>query len=164
MPRDITISLELLRDLMFDFNSLAEIRAQSVTDAGPEVYAPKIVPKELGKIIEALNTDDLFVIFHFDHHSEIWHKGHWADSNSRRWLLITKANASIVQWNERMEIESARLSKLRKIKDCICAAMPAFADKAMESNLHNMAIALSKAPRELTDRVPGLTDIMYPTT
>lgn len=162
MSRQITISLEILRDLIFEFNYLSEIRCQSVTDAGPETYFPKIIPKELGKVIESLNTDDLFVIFHYDHHSEIWHKAHWQDSNSRRWSLIKASQISIEVFNERQQIEDTRRTKLHAIKECIIKTMPAFNDKAMSDTLHNMAVALSKSPKELAEKVPGLVDILFP--
>lgn len=164
MSRQITVSMSLLRDLMFGFDSLADITAQSVTNAGPETYFPIIIPKEVGKILSELNTDKLFHIHHFPTHSEVWHVKHWADSNSRRWELISKSAADTETWNLRQQEVADRNNKILKIKELITARMPAFAAKSMEPQLLTMAITLSRMPAEQCDIIPGLKEILYGST
>lgn len=161
MSRQITLTTLILRELMFEFPELSNIRAQSITNAGPEVYCPRIVPREIGKILEELNTDGLFQIFLFPSHAEVWHRDHWMDSNSRRWQLVMAANKSVQEWNDRHQEEEVRRSKISAIKAVILKWSPHYGDKSMTATLHDLAVALSKAPPEVAEKIPGLHDILY---
>ena len=161
MSRQITLTLGILRDLMFGFDALADVRAESVTDSGPETYFPVIVPKAIGKLLDDLNTDNLFVIFHFDEHSEVWHRQHWQDSNSRRWQLVIKAAASSEEYLARQAEITARQMKLAAIKQLITKQWSAFEAPLMDSELNKLALTLSRFPREQCNLIPGLLEILY---
>lgn len=163
MSRQITVTLGILRDLMFGFDQLADITAQSLHR--PDPYAPIIVPKAVGKLLEDLNTDGLFHIAHFDLHSEVWHRQHWQDSNSRRWELVAKAAASSEAYAARQAELNDRQQKLDRIKELIIKQWSAFEAAPMDNELHKLAVTLSRFQREQCKIIPGLEEILYgPTT
>jgi len=159
MSRQLTVSMSILRDLMFGFDVVADIRAQSLIR--PDPYAPIVVPKAVGKLLDDLNTDGLFHIIHFDAHSEVWHKNHWMDSNSRRWELIAKSSKASDAYNARCAEQNARQQKLAAIKSLIIHMWSALEAAPLEEELHKLAVTLSKFQRQQCNTIPGLEKILY---
>lgn len=151
--------MSILRDLIFGFDSCANIKAQSLVR--PDPYAPLIVPKAVGKLLDDLNTDSLFHIIHFDIHSEVWHRQHWQDSNSRRWEVIAKAARSSEAYNAKLAEQNARSAKLAAVKLLIIKTWSAMDTAPLEAELHKLAVTLSNFPREQCSVIPGLEDILY---
>jgi len=160
MSRQITISLNILRDFIWGFDQLADITAQSVT-AQAEVYFPIIVPKELGNLLNDLNTDNLFHIIQYPTHAEVWHRKHWEDSSSRRWELVRSCNVATEEHNARAELQRQQTTKINRIKELIKTQMRAFAAPGMEGPLLNMALAVSKLSKDQCHLIPGLVDILW---
>lgn len=161
MSRQVTLSLELVRSLMFEFEQLAAFRALSVTDRGSEVYFPKLVPAELGRILEELNTDNLFHIVHYPSHSEVWDRRHWLDSVSYRWKRIEESNVKLAAYNERAEQLAAKRAKVELIKQVILKWVPAYGLAAMREQLASLAYTLSTASAETAKQIPGLYEALY---
>ena len=161
MSRQITLSMELIRSLMFEFEGLANLRCLSVTDRGSEVYFPKIIPRELGNILEELNTDGLFYIVHYPSHSEVWHKSHWLDSVSYRWKRIEESNVKLAQYNERSAQLAAKRAKVEQVKQVILKWVPAYGLPIMKEQLASLAYTLSTANEETAKQIPGLYEVLY---
>jgi len=161
MSRQITLSLELVRSLMFEFESLAHLKALSVTDSGSEVYFPRIIPRELGGVLEELNTDNLFHIVHYPSHSEIWHKNHWMDSVSRRWKLIEDSQVKSAAYNERAEQLAAKRAKVKIVEAVILKWVPLYGHHSMATQLSSLAYTLATASPETAKQIPGLHEALY---
>ena len=155
---DIVLDLETIRSLMFVFPCIYASNTntqQSRCRYEPEPFFPVAVPVGLGKLLAERDdkANPKFQIFHYRTHAEVWHIDHWKLSNSRRHYILHESPAAINRETGRRTDEIVSLLKTH---------FPALAHESQGTQLHALALALSKAPREVTEKIPGLNDILYP--
>lgn len=146
---------------MFEFESLAHLKALSVTDRGSEVYFPRIIPRELGGVLEELNTDNLFHIVHYPSHSEIWHKNHWNDSISKRWKLLEDLQVKSDERNARAIELRLKRWKVQTAEQVILKWCPFYGHQSMATQLSSLAYTLANASPETAKQIPGLHEALY---
>jgi hypothetical protein len=154
----IVLDLETIRSLMFVFPSIYALDTntqQSRYRREPEPFFPVAVPVGLGRLLEERDNkgNPKFQIFHYTTHAEVWHIDHWKLSNSRRHYILHQSPAAISRDTGRRTDEIVGLLKKH---------FPALAHESQGTQLHALALALSKAPKEVTEKIPGLNDILYP--
>lgn len=152
----IHLPLDLLRSLMFSFDEFWGERALSRIRSEPEPYWPTLVPLPIGKLLKQKDPDSrVFKVHLYPDHAEVWHIDHWLNSTSSKWNVVTDRSSSTGYIYDKGEG-----ALLHNIKACIVKALPSLGDKSQEMALSALSKALRHAPKDTTDKIPGLSDII----
>ena len=150
----LNLPIAVIRSLMFGFQEYWGEHSLSRARHEPEPHFPKLVPKEIGELI-ASRDDKLnpkFYVAIYPSHAEVWHIDEWKLSISRRYHVLYKSTEATAR-------ERGKL--LDQIKSLLIAEMPGLGDRNLSGKLDAVARALAKAPRETTDKIKGLTELIY---
>lgn len=150
----VTLPLDVLHDLVFGYKEFWGERSLSRTSSEPEPFFPRLIPRQLGEIIQQHNPKDkpLFHVLLYPTHAEVWSNEHWQLSTSRKYHIIHKSDAAKSRENG---------VQLDAIKRVILAIAPAYGNKGNEDNLTQMARALRHASPDIAKMFPGLSEIIY---
>ena len=152
----IHIPLDILRSLMFNFDEFWGERSLSRVRSEPEPYWPTLVPLPIGKLLKQKDPDSrVFKVLLYTTHAEVWHIDHWLNSVSSKWNVVTDLTSSTGYIYDKGEG-----ALLHNIKLCITKTLPTLGDKTQSVALTALARALRHAPKETTDKIPGLSEII----
>lgn len=156
----IKVTPVAIRNLLFGFETLWGERCESVTTREPESFYPRRIPLEYAAILKAHDPDEqLYKIFQFTSHAEIWHIDHWNLSASKRMALMEKCHKQDETLAAARHKEASAYQKFMRVKQAIVAIMPAL--EYDPRGLSQLCRTLLQAPRELTDKFTGLTAIIH---
>lgn len=156
----IQVTPSAIRNMLFGFEHLWGERCQSVTTVEPESFYPRRIPLEYAAILEKHDPDgNIFKIFKYPAHAEIWHIDHWNLSASKRMALMERCHKQDDELASRRHKEASAFQKFMRVKDAILVIMPAL--EYDQRGLSQLCRTLMQAPRELTDKFTGLTAIIH---
>ena len=158
----ITITAKGVRNVLFGFDELWGEPLQSVlVRQEPLGLYPRHVPLEYAEILLKPDPNsELFQIFKYTGHAEVWHAEHWRHSASRC-VLNAQTRATREQaYHEALVQQQAEYAKFQKVKDKVLRIMPALAH-GDSTALVNLVRTLMAAPKELTDKFEGLTALLH---
>ena len=102
---------------------------------------------------------NIFKIFKYPDHAEIWHIDHWNLSASKRMALMERCHKQDDELASRRHKEASAYQKFMRVKDAILVIIPAL--EYDQRGLSQLCRTLMQAPRELTDKFTGLTAIIH---
>lgn len=161
----ITLPLETVRDLIFGFDQYWGIKPSSFI-RNDSMIPPVIVPKQLGKILDELNslyTDTKpFHIIHYEQHTEVWSYEHWRLSDSKRWHQALHSEERARIHNEANLLANRIQAKRQAIKEILVNTMSYMNRKDQTIPLSKMIdFFMSSPPKEFCDQIPGMTEVVY---
>lgn len=147
--------------MLFGFETQWGEPCKSVTTVEPESFYPRRLPVEYAKILAQEDpAEELFKIFVYPDHCEVWDIRQWNLSASKRMALVQKCNRNTAEYEKAKAAAAAEYTRTKNISNALIKIWPAL--EYDPKGLLTLVRTLSKAPRELTDKFPGVTEIVHP--
>ena len=160
-PTYIQLTPAALRNALFGWDEHWGEPCRSVTLNEPESFYPRRVPVAVAQVIQKHDPEgELFKVFIYPTHAEVWHALQWAHSASCKHAKLLASAVRLAEHNKRVDVQRAEFEQLQRTKNILLKHYPIWEHANARALLEFCRFIQASAPdADIFKQFPNLTEI-----